>query len=288
MNPHLNERFRRQTLATIVLVSTAAILTEPRMAARAPYRQSAARAAAVKTATRIVRADYEGDRAALQRLFQDLAPMVENGALASRVRYWRGFAMWRRALNGFNDSADRGDIERDLQQAVREFDEALARDPGFVDAKLGEVSCLQNLTFLHQSDAAKVGELVARFVPLFKESVAAAPEHPRLLWVQGASQWYAPPGLPASEIEGRQTTALATYERGLQLARKQKTESDPLEPSWGEPELLMNLAWSNLHKTTPDVRAAEAYAKEALALVPYWHYVRDILMKQIRDARGKQ
>jgi hypothetical protein len=25
-----------------------------------------------------------------------------------------------------------------------------------------------------------------------------------------------------------------------------------------------------------------------LALVPNWHYVRDILMKQIRDAKAKQ
>jgi hypothetical protein len=49
----------------------------------------------------------------------------------------------------------------------------------------------------------------------------------------------------------------------------------------------MNLAWSNLNKTTPDVRAAENYATQALALVPHWHYVRDILMTQIRNAKGK-
>jgi len=47
----------------------------------------------------------------------------------------------------------------------------------------------------------------------------------------------------------------------------------------------MNLAWSNLHRTTPDIKAAEAYALEALELVPYWHYVRDILMPQIQKAK---
>ena len=60
--------------------------------------------------------------------------------------------------------------------------------------------------------------------------------------------------------------------------------SDPLEPTWGEPELLMSLAWSNLNRTTPDLKAAKQYAQAALKLVPYWHYVRDFLMPQIRAA----
>jgi hypothetical protein len=74
----------------------------------------------------------------------------------------------------------------------------------------------------------------------------------------------------------------------LALARAQKqnkTDGDPLEPSWGEPELLMNLAWSSLHKTAPDISAAKQYAENALQLVPYWHYVRDILVPQIQNAK---
>jgi hypothetical protein len=73
----------------------------------------------------------------------------------------------------------------------------------------------------------------------------------------------------------------------LEAIRKQKPVSDPLEPSWGEPELLMNLAWSNLNRTTPDLKAAEEDAQAALKLVPYWHYVRDILMPQIQGAQSK-
>lgn len=70
--------------------------------------------------------------------------------------------------------------------------------------------------------------------------------------------------------------------------REQKGgESDPLEPSWGEAELLMSLAWSHLNKSSPDPEAAQRCADAALELVPYWHYVRDILLVQIRDARGE-
>jgi hypothetical protein len=77
------------------------------------------------------------------------------------------------------------------------------------------------------------------------------------------------------------------YETALVTIRKNKASSDPLEPAWGEPELLMNLAWSDLNKTTPDLNAAEQNARAALAIVPYWHYVRDILMKKIQDAKAK-
>src|SRR5262249_28423584 len=77
--------------------------------------------------------------------------------------------------------------------------------------------------------------------------------------------------------------------QGLEAIRKQKgTASDPLEPSWGEPELLMSLAWCELNRTTPDVNAAEQDAQAALRIVPYWHYVKDMLMPQIQEAKRKQ
>ena len=49
----------------------------------------------------------------------------------------------------------------------------------------------------------------------------------------------------------------------------------------------MGDSWSNLHRTKPDLEAAEQYAKGSLALVPYWHYVRDILLPQIEEAKAK-
>jgi hypothetical protein len=241
---------------------------------------------------RIQRADYEGDRAALARLYDELTPFTSqvDARVASRVRYWRGFALWRRAINGFNvPSPDVPDIERDLGQAVMEFDEAVRIDAAFADARVAAASCLGYLMFVHRSDAARIQEILPRYLQLMKESIAAAPDNPRVLWVYGVSQWYSPPGLSAEQIAERQKTALATYERGVPIAAEQaRAARDVLEPSWGEAELLMNLAWANLNRSQPDLEAAERYARRALALVPHWHYVRDILLPQVERARARR
>jgi tetratricopeptide (TPR) repeat protein len=243
-----------------------------------PFREQV-----IKIIGQIQRADYEGDRAALKRLYEELTPVEQGTKLASRVRYWRGFALWRRAMNGFNESVDPKELGEDLRQAVSEFDEALRIDPGFVDAKVGAVSCLSNLIFLNQKNAARVQDLAAKAVPLRKEAEAAEPENPRLLWVLGPICWYAPPERACS-----QDKAMEMERKGLEAARKQKrVTSDPLEPSWGEPELLAALAWTNLHRTAPSLNAAEHFARSALKLVPYWHYVRDILIPQIQEAKKK-
>ena len=236
----------------------------------------------IKLVTAIQRADYEGDRPALHRLYSELDPFVESKELASRVRYWRGFALWRRVFNGFNESADPKDLAADLELAVREFQQPAEKDPNFADAKIGAASCLSNLMFLKRNDPTKVQELLAQVKTLLREAGNTDPENPRLAWVTGPNLWYAPP-----EYGGSQEKAMDTYLKGLESARKLKATAtaDPLNPSWGEPELLMNLAWSNLHRTTPDIDAAESYARKALDIVPYWHYVRDILLPQIRDAR---
>jgi hypothetical protein len=234
----------------------------------------------------IIRADYTGNRPALETL-GDLLPPDHQGPRAARYRYWRGFASWRRAINGVNIDAERSDLERDLERAIREFDAALTADPSFTDAKVGIISCLQILGFLNRADAARLRDLVSRFVALLKQSLAEASDHPRLLWVTGQSEWYTPANAPPNVVRERQARAIATYERGLRLARAATRSADGLEPSWGEPELLMNLAWAHLNKVEPDVAVAESYARQALALVPEWQYLRDILMPQIQRARRR-
>jgi hypothetical protein len=241
------------------------------------------RAQVIKIVIQIKRADYEGDRAVLKHLYGELAPFADDKELASRVQYWRGFALWRRAINGFNDNIDPKELAEDLKQARNEFDDASKQDPNFADAKIGALSCVSLLGFsVKEKDPARVQEMLMQARQLRKEAEALSPDNPRLLWVMGPNLWYAPP-----ERGGGQTKAMEMYEKGLETIRKNKITSDPLEPSWGEPELLMNLAWSNLNKTTPDLNAAEQNARAALAIVPYWHYVRDILMKQIQDAKAK-
>ena len=244
--------------------------------------ENAARSSALVLVKEVQRADYEGDRKTLKRLFEDLAPFADNKTISAKIHYWRGFALWRRALNGFNESASHAELEQDLSTALSEFEKATALDLSFMDAKSASASCLQNLAFLHlvNKDGEGGRVLLEKSFPLLKEAEAEDPENPRLLWVLGASRWYTPP-----ERGGGQAVAIATYEKGLRSARQQTPKTtDPLMPSWGEPELLMNLAWANFNKNTPNLETAERYASSALVIVPSWHYVRDILLPQIRAA----
>jgi len=119
----------------------------------------------------------------------------------------------------------------------------------------------------------------AKHNELLGEVRKSEPANPRLAWVLGATQFYAPP-----QFGGGQTKAIETYEAGLVSARQERV-TDDLDPAWGEPELLMNLAFANLNRAQPDLATADRYAQAALKLVPYWHYVRDILIPQIRAAQ---
>jgi hypothetical protein len=245
---------------------------------------------AIRIVTQVQRADYEGDRAALKRLHAELEPFLANQEIAVRIAYWRGFALWRRAINGFNDATPPEELQQDLKQALDEFSQAAQRDRGFEDAKIGALSCagLIGATLIQNNPArlqdADVKGWWARVRQLTTEAQAIDAENPRLLWAMGPNVWHIP-----VERGGGPAKAIEMYEKGLEVMRRHKPgANDPLEPSWGEPELLMSLAWSNLNRATPDPNAAERYARSALAIVPYWHYVRDILMPQIREAKVRQ
>jgi hypothetical protein len=241
-----------------------------------------AREQAARIVAQIQRADYEGDRAAMQRGYEELKPFVENQELASRIRYWRGFAQWRRAINGFNDATDPKELEQNLNTALDEFKIAMEKDPTFIDAKVGTISCLGYLAFVNRKDRARAKELVGQILPLVKEADEMAPNNPRLIWVHGPILWNSPP-----ERGGGQEKAIQNYQRGLEACSKIKTSDDPLEPSWGKPELMMSLAYCYLNMNSADVNAAELYARNALEIVPCWHYVRDILLPQIVAAKAK-
>ena len=245
-------------------------------------RANDAREQAVRIISQIQRADYEGDRAAMQRGYDDLKLFMEEEELASRIRYWRGFAQWRRAINGFNDAVDPKELEQNLNTALEEFKIAMEKDPTFVEAKVGTISCLGFLAFMNRKDQARAKELVGQILPLVKQADEMAPNNPRLIWVHGPILWNSPP-----ERGGGQAKAIQNYQRGLEVCSKSKTSVDPLEPSWGKPELIMSLAYCYLNMNSPDVNAAERYARNALEIVPYWHYVRDILLPQIVAAKGK-
>ena len=242
-----------------------------------------ARKRATEVVAQIQRADYEGNREMLKKCYEELTPFLENKEIASRIRYWRGFDLWRSAINGFNDSVDQNELERLLLQAVDEFKDALARDPAFVDAKVGMISCLGYVTYIHRKEAERAQQLVAPILPLVNEVRAAAPDNPRFIWVLGPILSYTP-----VDRGGGIDNIIANYERGLAICAKLKAPDDPLEPSWGKPELMMSLAYTQLTKSPPDVEKAERNVRGALEIVPYWHYARDILLKQIAEAKAKQ
>jgi hypothetical protein len=249
----------------------------------AATRADEAREQAARIAVQIQQADYEGDRALMQRGYDDLTQFIEDEKLASRIRYWRGFAQWRRAINGFNDAVDPKELEHNLRTALDEFKIAMEKDPTFVDAKVGTISCLGFLAFMNRKDQTRAKELVGQILPLLKEAIESAPDNPRLNWVRGPIFWNTPP-----ERGGGQDKAIENYQHGLQVCSKIKTSDDPLEPSWGTPELMMSLAYCYLNADSVDLNAAERYARNALEIVPYWHYVRDILLPQIVAAKAKQ
>ena len=249
-------------------------------AAAAPAND--AREQAARIVAQIQRADYEGDRAAMQRGYNDLKPFMEDQKLASRIRYWRGFAKWRRAINGFNDAVDPKELARDLNSALDEFKAAIELDPKFVDAKVGIISSLGFLLFADRQDEARKKERIEQILATEKEASAMAPNNPRLIWVRGPILWNSPP-----ERGGGQDKAIANYERGLEICSKIKTSDDPLEPSWGKPEFMMTLSYCHFNTKPSDLNAAERYARSALEIVPYWHYVRDVLLPQILAAEEK-
>src|SRR5215831_9748388 len=87
-----------------------------------------AREQATKIVIKIQRADYEADRPTLKQLYEDLEPLVNDKEIGTKVRYWRGFAMWRRAFNGFNGSVGYDELAKDLEMALDEFNAALTKD----------------------------------------------------------------------------------------------------------------------------------------------------------------
>jgi len=272
--------------SALILVLALAALTPAQTNPQArPETKSAAdpaRDSVIRIVEQIRRADYEGDRVALKRLSGEFTPLPDNRMLASRGLYWRGFALWRRAINGFNESPSPQDLEEDLKGAIADFNNSLAHDPAFVESKIGAASCFGYLAYLSMKDPARMQDMIQNSSSFLKDAMASDPDNPRLLWVLGPIRWSSPP-----ERGGGQDKAFDLYQRGLEAVRTRPAVSDPLDPSWGEPELLMNRAWSNLHRTTPDLKAAQHDAAAALILVPYWHNVRDILLPQIQDAQAK-
>jgi hypothetical protein len=224
-------------------------------------------------------ADYRGDRPALARLDAELGRLPD-GTLSDYRDYWRGFALWRRAMNGFNEKPAPDDLTADVQGAIARFQSALARHPDWIEAKLALVGCWGNLIYLTGSDPEKRKAILEEAGPTFKFIMANAGDNPRALWIKGGMEMAAPP-----PVGGDYAKAAVTLRHGVACAARESlaaADTPAWVPTWGGPENLMNLAWAcSKDPKNPDRAAALAYAEGALVAVPEWHYVRDVMLPQI-------
>jgi hypothetical protein len=221
-------------------------------------------------------ADYRGDRAALDRLDAALGK-VPDSPLDDYRAYWRGFARWRRALNGFNETPNPTDLQPDLKASIGHFKKSLELRPGWIEARLALVGVWSNLIYLAGEDTAKRQRILDEAVPVSK-SLSDTPDNPRALWIIGGIQLGAPPPTGGDPVK-----AAATMRKGVESSWREAMAgaSPPWVPSWGGPENLMNLAYLYSHSSMNNRAAALAYAQGALTAVPEWHYVRDVLLPQI-------
>ncbi|HTY42856.1 MAG TPA: hypothetical protein VMH79_13355 [Thermoanaerobaculia bacterium] len=229
-------------------------------------------------AREVLAADYRADRAALERLDGELARLPDGPHSAYRD-YWRGFALWRRAINGFNATPTPEDLASDLEKALARFKHSLERKPEWMEARLAMVGCWGNLLFLAGKDADRRQALLNDALPDLRYLMQNAGDNPRALWIKGGMEMSAPP-----PTGGDFAKAAATLEHGVASAWREALEPavPAWEPRWGGPENLMDLAYLYAHAPQPDRRAAMAYAQGAATAVPTWHYVREVLIPQIQ------
>ena len=226
----------------------------------------------------VLSADYRGNRPELATLEGELARLPD-GPLDAYREYWRGFALWRRAINGFNETPRPGDLTSDLEKAVSHFQASLERHPDWMEARLAMVGCWGNLIYLAGNDRDRRQTILTEAVPSFRLVMQNAGDNPRALWIKGGMEMAAPP-----PTGGDFAKAAVTLEHGVECAWREALSAENVpawEPRWGGPENLMDLAYLYSHSPQPDRRAALAYAQGALTAVPSWHYVRDVLLPQI-------
>jgi hypothetical protein len=227
----------------------------------------------------IMAADYEGDRAALDRLYGETDAFLADKSLESRARYWKGYTKWRRAMNGANEKPMPADLAADSLLCAEEMRRASEADPGFLDARVGEMSCVGISLFFDPPRAADEPRL-ARLRSLFQDLGQSAAGHPRYTWAWGMAAF----GMPPERGGGPDNVIRAYLEALDKMKQGAGRSSSPLDPAWGEPELNVNLAYTYLNKPDPDLQRAKTHVDEAVRLAPNWHYAKDILRPQIEAA----
>ncbi|MBS1708318.1 MAG: hypothetical protein JSS65_06295 [Armatimonadetes bacterium] len=236
----------------------------------------------VRFKEKVMRADYAGDLTALDDLYRQGSVYLDDQANASRTRYWIGYAKWRRAINGFNETPTPKWLQADIESAFKEFQASLEIDSTYVESKIAAVSCV-GLTYFFsggkattkegQDDLAKKAEYARKLVPDIRKD---DPDNPRWAWI-----WAQQLSVSPSDKGGGRDAAINLCLKSLEQMEKRRAPKSPLEPTWGKPELMMNVAYYYANMPPLDLPKAKDYAVQALKIVPYWHYMKDILLVQI-------
>ena len=79
---------------------------------------------------------------------------------------------------------------------------------------------------------------------------------------------------------------MAGYEKGLKVIRSQTKAERSFGTVLGGARIIDESCLVQPQSNHAGPQSGETRCCSALNLVPYWHYVRDILTSQIQDARG--
>jgi hypothetical protein len=253
-----------------------------------PVYRSSARAQVDSTCAaflRLVRsvqeADYLGDLDRLQTLHVAMAPFVHEPALAKHARYWRGFALWRRALNALGQGGSPDSTDADFKRANEEFRHALRLDSTYAEARIGLVAGLSNRVFFNR-DAALRTAFIREYRPLLDELARSDADNPRFVFVAAPQLFHAPVA-----VGGSRSDAIAMVEAAIARLAPDRTDTleATLEPTWGGPELHMLLA-TLLLRSRRQLDEAQRHAERALTQRPTWRAVRDNLIPSIAAMRS--
>jgi hypothetical protein len=232
------------------------------------------------TAGRILAADYGNDQAALGKFAAALAHGGSGDEVAYR-RYWRGFALWRKALNAMNETPPPASAADDARAGIASFREALVAKPDWIEAQIGITGCAPLLLFLAVSDVDRQAVL-KDFLPTWQVVRDHSAGNPRALWEMGQSQLAGNPRQAPDPTKARELFRQGV-DAALVEARAANGAGQAAVPRWGGAENLMNLAYLHTHTALKDRDLATAYAEGALVAAPNWHYVRDILWPKIQE-----
>ena len=160
--------------------------------------------------------------------------------------YWRGFALWRRVLNGFNETADAGRSRRGRSRRPWRASRRRSRCTRTGSRRSSRWSDSgETRSTSPETTPTSATRSWRRPVPRSSSSWRNAGDNPRALWIRGGMEGWAPP-----PVGGDLAKASATLRYGVDVRTARgdgASESARRGCPRGEvPENLMNLAYLHL------------------------------------------